>query len=79
MANSRKQLLKELGRARNQRNPGIKWLRARLEGKRLTHKQAVLAKCCECMGYYEDGAVDCRVDTCPMYDHMPYRGGKSGA
>ncbi len=44
-----------------------------LDGKRLTFRQAVIAKCAECMGYYRDGRVDCGVETCPLYPTMPYR------
>ena len=43
-----------------------------LEGQKLTFKQAVLAKCCECMGGYADGLHDCRVSACPLYRFMPY-------
>lgn len=39
--------------------------------KKLTLKNAVLAKCWECMGYYEDGKTDCRLYSCPLYNWMP--------
>jgi len=42
-------------------------------GKRLSYKQAVLAKCYECMGYYADGKLDCEIPDCPLYGFMPYR------
>ncbi len=42
-------------------------------GQRLSFKQAILAKCCECSGYYIDGRVDCDIPDCPLYLHMPYR------
>lgn len=45
-----------------------------LEGQKLTHKGAILAKCYECMGYYIDGKVDCHIKMCPLYNHMPFRG-----
>jgi len=41
-------------------------------GKKLTLKQSVLAKCCECMGNYADGKEDCRVEDCPLYPYMVY-------
>lgn len=51
-----------------------------LSGAKLTLRQAALAKCCECMGYWRDGRVDCRMPMCPLYPWMPYRErpGKAG-
>lgn len=43
-----------------------------LEGHRLTFKQAVNAKCYECMGYCIDGLIDCTLTDCPLYPFMPY-------
>jgi len=45
------------------------------QGARLSYRQAVLAKCNECMGHFRDGKLDCRVPTCPLYGFMPYREG----
>ena len=42
-------------------------------GKKLSYKQAVLAKCNECMGFYADGKLDCQIPDCPLYGFMPYR------
>ena len=42
-------------------------------GKRLSYKQAVLAKCNECCGFYADGKLDCQIPECPLYGFMPYR------
>ena len=42
-------------------------------GKKLTYRQAVLAKCYECMGYYADGKSDCLISDCPLFNFMPYR------
>lgn len=53
---------------------GRRYLLRHVEGQKLTFKQAVLAKCCECMGGYIDGLNDCRVTACPLYPMMPYRG-----
>ena len=47
----------------------IKYLR----GERITHKQAVLAKCYECKGYCADGKVDCEIADCPLYLFNPFR------
>ena len=63
----------ELSRARNQKSSGIKILRKHYQGARITMGQAVKAKCCECMVYYEDGANDCENPRCPLYHWMPYR------
>jgi len=44
-----------------------------LGGKSVTMKGAILAKCYDCMGYYSDGRIDCRVPGCSLYPYMPYR------
>jgi hypothetical protein len=41
-------------------------------GAKLTLKQSILAKCCECMGKYADGKVDCGIEECPLYPFMVY-------
>ena len=43
------------------------------DGKKLSYKQAVLAKCNECCGFYADGKLDCQIPECPLYGFMPYR------
>lgn len=48
-------------------------LERHLNGKKLTWKQAARAKCFDCMGGYADGAMDCHVPACPLYQFMPYR------
>ena len=50
-----------------------------LKGKRLTQRQAILAKCCDCMGYYVDGRNDCEMPECPLYPFMPYQADKKKA
>jgi len=55
------------------RSRGQKYLIAHLEGKRLTYKGAVQAKCYDCMGYYVDGLNDCEIPDCPLYPFSPYR------
>ena len=46
-----------------------------LRGKQLTRRQADLAKCYDCCGYYQDGKKDCEDPTCSLHPHMPYREG----
>jgi hypothetical protein len=55
---------------------GKKELERYLGGKKITHRQAVLAKCYECMCGYLDGKLDCGIKDCPNYRFMPYRGKK---
>lgn len=56
---------------------GLTALRKHLAGKRLTQRQAILAKCCNCMGYYRDGRKDCGMRSCALYPFMPYRSRES--
>ena len=46
-------------------------------GKRLSYKGAVLAKCYECMGFYDGGRQDCCGHSCPLYQYYPYNPKKS--
>jgi len=57
---------------------GKRHLLKHLEGGRLTQRQAILAKCCDCMGYYVDGRADCQMPACPLYGFMPYREKRPG-
>lgn len=43
-----------------------------LRGKTITLKQAILAKCYDCLGYYADGKQGCKMPDCPLYPYMPY-------
>jgi len=43
-----------------------------IDGKKLTSKQMILAKCFECCGNYADGKEDCQITECPLYPLMPY-------
>ena len=47
-----------------------------LSGQRLTLKQAVLAHCYDCAGYYADGKVDCNMPHCPLHPFMAYNQNK---
>jgi len=53
---------------------GKKHLKNYLNGETLQSKQAILAKCYDCMCGYEDGKVDCQIPECPLYSFMPYNG-----
>ena len=61
-------LIKQHGK----RAKGKKELIKYLEGGKLTYKQAVQAKCFECMGYCIDGRIDCGISDCPLYPFMPH-------
>lgn len=52
---------------------GKKNLIRHLKGERLTQRQAIIAKCCDCMGYHGDGRMDCRTVHCPLYPFRPYK------
>jgi len=40
---------------------------------KVTYKNAILAHCHRCMGYYLDGRQDCLNSRCPFYTWMPFR------
>lgn len=61
------------------RRKGMSQLRKFLEGKALGAKDAIIAKCNECMGNYADGAVSCGVHTCPLFDFMPFKQSQTGS
>ena len=42
-------------------------------GEKITIKQTLKAKCCECMGDFADGKVDCLIPECPIYPYQPYQ------
>ncbi len=52
---------------------GRRYLTDHMGGKRLTQRQAILAKCCDCMGYHADGRLDCRMPHCSLHPFRPYR------
>ncbi len=51
---------------------GTKELLKYENGEKLTPRQAILAKCAECMVKYADGKVDCSIPECPLYPLMRY-------
>lgn len=62
--------IKKIGMAARGRSEIIK----HIDGKRLTQRQAILAKCYDCSGYFADGKLDCKMPHCPIYPWMPYKG-----
>jgi len=52
-------------------------LKRHLSGGKLTFRQAVLAKCYTCMGFYVDGKLDCTISACPLSPFMPYASKKT--
>lgn len=44
-----------------------------LEGKIINKRQAIEAKCYDCMGFYNDGTIDCEIQDCPLYPFMPFQ------
>ena len=52
---------------------GVKELKKYLLGERLTQRQAIIAKCADCMFDYADGKDDCQIPDCPLYPYQPYQ------
>ena len=52
---------------------GKKELLKHLSGGKLTFKQAIFAKCYDCMNYFSDGKIDCKIPSCPLYPFMAYK------
>lgn len=52
---------------------GQKELLKHLAGQKITFKQAIYARCYDCMGYYSDGKVDCKMPHCALYPFNPYK------
>lgn len=51
---------------------GKKELLDHLNGEKLTARQAGLGRCYDCMCYFADGRIDCKVEHCSLYPFMPY-------
>jgi len=43
-----------------------------IKGEKLTQREAIIAHCYDCMGYYEGGTEDCESQLCPLRPFMPY-------
>lgn len=52
---------------------GKKSILKHLDGGKLGRKEAMDAKCYDCMCYFVDGRQDCRIPNCPLYDYRPYK------
>lgn len=55
---------------------GQKELLSHLYDEKLSPKQAILAKCYDCMCFFADGKQDCGMTLCALYPFMPYNPGK---
>ncbi len=44
-----------------------------LSGKCLSRKEAILAHCYSCRGFYVESKSDCQSPHCSLYSFMPYR------
>lgn len=53
--------------------PGKRYLVKHIKGERITLRQAVMAKCFECMCGFADGRQDCKITVCALYPWMPFR------
>lgn len=51
---------------------GKKELLKHLSGEKLTFKQAIYARCYDCINYFSDGKQDCKMPACPLYPFMAY-------
>jgi hypothetical protein len=67
----RKQKIESLSGAMASKGKGILNLYL-TGGATLTARQAIIAQCCECSGYYADGKEDCENPLCSLYPFMPY-------
>jgi hypothetical protein len=54
-------------------SPGRDYLKKYYSGQKLSARQAIIAQCCACLGYYADGKLDCECPLCSLYAFMPYR------
>ena len=54
---------------------GLRLLKRYYSGVLLKPREAIVAMCCECLGYYADvgSMADCENPRCPLYYYMPYR------
>jgi len=66
--NERIKNIRQYGKTAQGKNELLK----HLSGQRLTLKQAVLAKCYDCSGYFSDGKHDCNMPHCSLHPFMAY-------
>jgi hypothetical protein len=62
--------IRENGTTAQGKKEYVKYLKS---GQKLSPKQAILANCYQCLGFYVDGRHDCEIPDCPLYPFMPYR------
>lgn len=43
-----------------------------IKGEHINLREAIEAKCYDCMAYYADGIGDCGCPNCPLYPFHPY-------
>jgi len=55
------------------RRRGRQQLLRHLKGQHLTASERIKAKCNECCCGFVDGAIDCKLETCPLYPLRPYQ------
>ena len=60
--------LEEYGKMHRGRTEFLKYL----NGGKLTATEAIAAACYDCTGYYDQGAVDCEDEICPLRPFMPF-------
>ena len=66
--NERIKNIRQYGKTARGKNELLK----HLSGQRLTFKQAIYARCYDCMGYYADGKQDCKMPHCSLHPFMAY-------
>lgn len=66
--NERIKNIRQYGKTARGKNELLK----HLSGQRLTLKQAVNARCYDCMGMFADGKVDCQMPHCSLHPFMAY-------
>jgi len=52
---------------------GKKSLLKHLDKGKLSRKEAMDAKCYDCMAWFADGRMDCKMPKCPLFDYRPYK------
>jgi hypothetical protein len=52
---------------------GKKSLIKHLENGKIGRKEAMDAKCYDCMGYFIDGRKDCKMPNCSLFKYRPYK------
>ena len=53
---------------------GTKQFKKLKAGELLTRKEAIMAYCYDCMGFYADGYISCRNPSCALFEYMPKKG-----